>query len=119
MIPIAESISPLELGIADMKSFQEFLLEGVTIQGDFNGNMYIGSEKPQYQQETYSADIVWEGKLYRLEVEGEMLSKNELAEQIQGEYPGAIVQQVYPTEHSSSRIKSAKRYQPERLQWSD
>lgn len=104
-----------------MKSFQEFLSEGVTIQGDFNGNMYIGSEQPQpqQQQETYSADIVWEGKLYRLEMEGEMLSKNELAEQIQGEYPGAIVHQVYPGGQSSSRIKSAKRYQPEKLTWTD
>lgn len=118
MIQIAESISPYVLGIADMKSFQEFLSEGVTIQGDFNGNMYIGSEQTQ-QQETYSADIVWEGKLYRLEMEGEMIPKNKLAEQIQGEYPGAIVHQVYPSENSSSKIKSAKRYQPERLQWSD
>lgn len=102
-----------------MKNFKQFMSESVNISGDFNGNMYIGSEQPQHQQETYSADVVWEGKLYRLEMEGEMLSKNELAEQIQGEYPGAIVQQVYPAEQSFSRIKSAKRYQPEKLTWSD
>jgi hypothetical protein len=48
-----------------------------------------------------------------------MLSKNELAEQIQGEYPGAIVHNVYPSEVNTSRIKNAQRYQPERLSWSD
>ena len=46
------------------------------------------------------------------------MQKNEIAEQIQGEYPGAIVQNVYPGE-APSKIKSAKRYQPERLSWSD
>ena len=101
-----------------MKSFQEFLSEGVTIQGDFNGNMYIGSEQTQ-QQETYSADIVWEGKLYRLEMEGEMIPKNKLAEQIQGEYPGAIVHNIYPQANSSLKIKNSQRYQPERLTWTD
>ena len=46
--------------------------------------------------ESFLADILWEGKLYRIEVEGKMLNKNELAEQIQGEYPGAIVHNIYP-----------------------
>ena len=62
--------------------------------------------------------VVWEGKLYRLEIEGQMMQKNEIAEQIQDEYPGAIVHNVYPGE-APSKIKSAKRYQPERLNWSD
>ena len=46
------------------------------------------------------------------------MNKNEIAEQIQDEYPGAIVHNVYPGE-TSSKIKSVKRYQPERLNWSD
>ena len=57
--------------------------------------------------------------MYRLEVEGKMLSKNKLTEQIQGEYPGAIVHNVYPAQENTSRIKNAQRYQPERLSWSD
>jgi hypothetical protein len=48
-----------------------------------------------------------------------MLSKNELAEQIQGEYPGAIVHNVYPAQLNTSGVKTIQRYQPERLSWSD
>ena len=70
-------------------------------------------------KESFFADIVWEGKIYRLEVEGKMLSKNELAEQIQGEYPGAIVHNIYPFQENNSKIKNIQRYQPERLSWSD
>jgi hypothetical protein len=48
------------------------------------------------------------------------MSKNELAEQLQGEYPGAIVHNVYPSQSQSSlRIKNSQRYQPERLTWTD
>ena len=102
-----------------MKSFQKFLQESITINGDFNGTLNVGSSQPEQQQdESFSADIVWEGKIYRLEVEGSMMSRNELAEHIQGEYPGAVVQNVYPGS-SQSRIKSAQRYRPERLSWSD
>ena len=103
-----------------MKSFQEFLSESITINGDFNGTLNVGgSSQPEQAQESFFADVVWEGKMYRLEVEGAMLSKNELAEQIQGEYPGAIVHQIYPGQANTSRIKNAQRYQPERLSWSD
>ena len=101
-----------------MKSFKQFLTESITINGDFNGTLNVGGSQPEQAQESFFADIVWEGKLYRLEVEGKMLSKNELAEQIQGEYPGAIVHQIYPG-NSPSKIKNAQRYQPERLTWSD
>tara|TARA_A200000159_G_scaffold68457_3_gene63357 strand:+ start:14403 stop:14708 length:306 start_codon:yes stop_codon:yes gene_type:complete len=101
-----------------MKSFNEFLNESITINGDFNGTLNVGGSQPEQTQESFFADVVWEGKIYRLEVEGKMLSKNELAEQIQGEYPGAIVQNIYPGE-APSKIKSSKRYQPERLSWSD
>ena len=102
-----------------MKSFKQFLTESITINGDFNGTLNVGGSQPEQAQESFFADIVWEGKLYRLEVEGKMLSKNELAEQIQGEYPGAIVHQIYPGNSPSSKIKNAQRYQPERLTWSD
>ena len=102
-----------------MKSFQQFLSESITINGDFIGTLNVGASQPEQTQESFFADVMWEGKLYRLEIEGKMLSKNELAEQIQGEYPGAIVHNVYPSEVNTSRIKNAQRYQPERLSWSD
>ena len=101
-----------------MKSFQQFLSESITINGDFNGTLNVGGSQPEQAQESFFADVVWEGKIYRLEVEGKMLSKNELAEQIQGEYPGAMVQNIYPG-NSPSIIKSSQRYQPEKLSWSD
>jgi hypothetical protein len=104
-----------------MKSFKQFLSESINIAGDFNGNLYMNSpaQEPETPSESFFADVVWEGKMYRLEVEGTMISKNELAEQIQGEYPGAIVHQIYPGQVNTSRIKNAQRYQPERLSWSD
>ena len=102
-----------------MKNFKQFLSESITINGDFNGTLNVGSSQPEQASESFSADIVWEGKMYRLEVEGKMLSKNELAEQIQGEYPGAIVHNVYPAQLNTSGVKTIQRYQPERLSWSD
>ena len=102
-----------------MKSFNQFMSESVNISGDFNGNLYMNGSQPEEQTESFFADVVWEGKMYRLEVEGTMISKNELAEQIQGEYPGAIVHNIYPGQVNTSRIKSSQRYQPERLSWSD
>ena len=102
-----------------MKSFQQFLTESITINGDFNGTLNMGASQPEQTQESFFADVVWEGKMYRLEVEGKMLSKNELAEQIQGEYPGAIVHNIYPGQVNNSRIKNTQRYQPERLTWTD
>ena len=102
-----------------MKSFEQFLTESITINGDFNGTLNVAGSQPEPAQESYFADIVWEGKIYRLELEGQMPSKPELAEQIQGEYPGAMVQNIYPGQQNTSRIKNAQRYQPERLTWSD
>ena len=101
-----------------MKSFKEFISESITINGDFNGTLNVGSSQPEQAQESFFADVVWEGKIYRLEVEGSMMNKNELAEHIQGEYPGAIVHQIYPGVESN-RIKSSSRYHPEKLTWSD
>ena len=95
--------------------------ESITINGDFNGILNVGGSEPEQAQESYCADIVWEGKIYRMEFEGHMISKNDLAEALQGEYPGAIVHNVYPMseQKSSLKIKSTQRYQPERLTWGD
>ena len=104
-----------------MKSFKQFLSENINISGDFNGNLYVNSSDIQQDpvKESFIADVVWEGKLYRMEVEGIMMSKNELAEQLQSEYPGAIVHNVYPLTQNSVKIKSAQRYRPESLTWGD
>jgi hypothetical protein len=103
-----------------MKSFQQFISESITINGDFNGTLNVGSSsQPEQATESFFADVVWEGKLYRLEVEGNIMDKNSLAEQLQGEYPGAIVHNVYPITSNSLTIKNAQRYRPERLSWSD
>ena len=103
-----------------MKSFQQFLSESVNIAGDFNGNLYInGHENNEPVRESFLADVVWQGRLYRMEVEGKMMDKNALAEQLQGEYPGAIVHNIYPSTANSLKVKNAQRYRPERLSWSD
>ena len=104
-----------------MKSFKEFLSESINIAGDFNGNLYVNSSESQSEpvRESFLADIMWQGKLYRLEVEGKIMDKNSLTEHIQSEYPGAIVHNVYPISQSSVTVKSAQRYRPERLSWSD
>ena len=95
------------------------MTESVNIAGDFTGNLYINGSQPEQASESFYADVMWEGKLYRLEVEGSMMNKNELAEQLQGEYPGAIVHQIYPSTEKSLNIKSTQRYQPERMSWGD
>ncbi len=103
-----------------MKSFQQFLQESITINGDFNGTLNVGgSSQTEQTQESFFADIVWEGKIYRLEIEGSMMSKSELAENLLREYPGAIIHNIYPPTPSSLKIKSSQRYRPERLSWSD
>jgi hypothetical protein len=102
-----------------MKSFQQFISESITINGDFNGTLNVGSSQPEQTSESFFADVVWEGKLYRMEVEGKSMTRNELAEQLQGEYPGAIVHNIYPSQVNTLRIKNTQRYQPERLSWSE
>ena len=47
------------------------------------------------------------------------MNKSELTEHIQGEYPGAIVHNIYPDHIQPNKIKSSQRYQPERLTWGD
>ena len=104
-----------------MKSFQQFISESITINGDFNGTLNIGASQtePETASESFLADVVWQGKIYRMEVEGKMMSKNELAEQLQNQYPGAIVHNIYPLSENSLKVKSSQRYRPERLSWSD
>ena len=102
-----------------MKSFEQFLQESITINGDFNGTLNVGGSSPEQASESYIADVVWEGKIYRMEIEGKMPSKTELAENLQGEYPGAVVHNIYPATASPVNIKSSQRYRPERLSWSD
>ena len=87
-----------------MKSFKQFISESINIAGDFNGNLYMNSSQPEQARESFLADIVWEGKLYRMEIDGTMMSRNELAEQLQGQYPGAIVHNIYPISSNSLRL---------------
>ena len=107
-----------------MKSFKQFLSESVNISGDFNGNLYVNSSETQQPVgEQFVADIVWEGKLYRMELSSDKIpSRESLGEQIQGSYPGAVVHNIYPAQYNNNstlRITGIKRYQPERLTWTD
>ena len=106
-----------------MKSFKQFISESVNIAGDFSGNLYINSqpEQPHQVGESYVADIMWQGNLYRLEMvtKSGLPSKQELGEQLQNEYPGAIVHNIYPAEEKNYNIKNTKRYHPGKLEWID
>ena len=106
-----------------MKSFKQFISESVNISGDFNGNLYINSqpEQPQQVGEEYVADVMWNGNLYSLGLvtKSGVPSKQELGEQLQNEYPGAIVHQIYPIEQKNPNITNIKRYHPSKLEWID
>jgi hypothetical protein len=105
-----------------MKSFRQFISESVNISGDFNGNLYINSQpEPQQVGEEYSADVLWNGSLYRMELTTKtgVPSKQELGEQLQNEYPGAVVHQIYPVMEKNINIKNTQRYHPSKLEWID
>ena len=106
-----------------MKSYKQFISESVNISGDFTGNLYINSQQPEKQEvgEEYIADILWKGSLYRMEMmtKSGVPSNRELTEQLQGEYPGAVVQQIYPVSEKNFNIKNTKRYHPSKLEWID
>jgi hypothetical protein len=106
-----------------MKSFKQFISESVNISGDFNGNLYINSqpETPQQVGEEYVADVLWQGSLYRMELvtKSGIPSKRDLGEQLQGDYPGAVVHQIYPVTEKNFNIRNAKRYHPSKLEWID
>ena len=108
-----------------MKTFQQFLSESITIHGDFNGTLNVGSDPVQQEveeQNQYLADVVWMGSIYRMKLEKKeslrLPTNQELAEQLQGEYPGAIVQRIYPVESKPTvKIADIKRYHPGKLEW--
>jgi hypothetical protein len=106
-----------------MKSFKQFISESVNISGDFNGNLYINSqeESPQQVGEDYVADVLWNGNLYRMELVTKtgIPSKQSLGEQLQTQYPGAVVHQIYPVIEKNLNIKNAQRYHPSKLEWID
>jgi hypothetical protein len=105
-----------------MKSYRQFISESINIAGDFTGNLYVNSQ-PEMQQvgEEYVADVMWQGNLYRMQLvtKNGIPSKRDLGEELQGEYPGAIVHQIYPTEVKNINITSTKRYHPSKLEWID
>jgi len=106
-----------------MKSYKQFISESVNIAGDFNGTMIIGGESPQPQRvgEEFSADVLWQGSIYRIEMttENGIPTRNELAEHLQAEYPGIVVQQIYPMDNTTKPITvtNSKRYHPAKLDW--
>jgi hypothetical protein len=120
MIQIAESINHLELGIAKMKSYKQFISESVNISGDFNGTLNIHSQ-PTSQQvgEEFSVDFVWQGSIYRVDMisENGIPPKDKLTEQLQNEYPGAIIHNIYPGIQKNTNITKVSRYHPAKLEW--
>jgi len=100
-------------------------MENINVSGDFNGNLYIGgSQQPQQQVgESYTADVMWRGNLYRMDLTSiSAPTRESLGEEIQSEYPGAVVHNIYPANVSNNntmRITGVKRYQPERLTWGE
>ncbi len=116
-----------ERGTVDMKDFKDFIKESVTIHGDFNGTLNVGGDSvsPEQQVEEnyqYLADFVWMGSIYRVRLEQgntvRLPTNQELAEQLQSEYPGAIVQRVYPVEQKPTvKFGDVRRYHPGKLQW--
>ena len=103
-----------------MKSYKQFISESINISGDFNGNLYVNSQ-PESQQvgEEYIADITWNGSLYRMELVSKtgIPTKRDLGEQLQTQYPGAVVQQIYPATEQVLNIKNSQRYHPAKLEW--
>jgi len=99
-----------------MKNFKEFLSEGkITITIDTDD-----IETPK--NEEFGADVVWEGKLYRMDlstVRDSLPTEKELSEQLQKEYPGAMVQQIYPVseEKSDITVVNKKRFNASMQSW--
>ena len=94
-----------------MKSYKQFLSESINVSGDFNGNIYMG-QSPEAVEEKYTADMEWNGELYQIEMvyDGTIPERNQLTEMIQDEYPGAIVQNVYPVKRAGqSKVLTTKK----------
>lgn len=104
-----------------MKSFQEFLQESINIQNVETLIVNGSDSNTQSVGEEFSADVVYQGSIHRISMvtENGIPSRNQLAEYLQDEYPGAIVQQIYVKETSDKfiKIKDDKRYHPAKLDW--
>ena len=105
-----------------MKSFKQFLSESVNIAGDFNGNLYMNAPTQEQEEvgENFVADIFYQGSLQRLSfnTKSGIPTNQELAEHLQDQYPGAIVQRIYPVEPKPEvKIADVKRYHPGKLEW--
>jgi hypothetical protein len=104
-----------------MKKYKDFISESVTISGNASvGTIIIGGETtPQKVGEEFAADFVWQGSIYRVEMvtDSGIPTKDQLAEQLQGEYPGAIVHQIYPATPRNTNITKVNRYHPAKLEW--
>ena len=104
-----------------MKSFQEFLQESINIQNVETLIVNGSDSNTQSVGEEFSADVMYQGSIHRISMvtENGIPSRNQLAEYLQDEYPGAIVQQIYVKETSdkSIKIKDDKRYHPAKLDW--
>jgi hypothetical protein len=91
-----------------MKSYREFLSESVNIAGDFNGTLHVHSNGKTAEPvgETYSADIIYNGELFRIDIlsESGIPTHDELTWMLQEQYPGAMVQQIYPPQKPKVNI---------------
>jgi|LauGreDrversion4_2_1035121.scaffolds.fasta_scaffold00089_2 hypothetical protein len=108
-----------------MKTYKQFLSENVNISGNASvGTLIInGSDsQPTPVGEQFYADFMWEGNIYRIELVSDsnvLPSREKLGEQIQNEYPGAIVHNIYPLTptQNSYKVSEVKRYHPSKLEW--
>ena len=104
-----------------MKTYNQFLSESVNISGNASvGTIIVGNNPtPQRVGEEFSVDFVWNGNLYRVEMISEhgIPPKDKLTEQLQGEYPGAIIHNIYPLVEKNSNITKVNRYHPAKLEW--
>ena len=108
-----------------MKSYKQFISESVTVSGNASVGTIIvnGSDaQPTSVGEQFYADFMWEGNIYRIELtseSGNLPSREKLAEQLQNEYPGAMVHNIYPATPTQNpyRVSEVKRYHPSKLEW--
>jgi len=109
-----------------MKTYNEFISESVNISGNASIGTLIVNGSPEQESipvgEQFYADFVWEGNLYRIELNTDSIqlpTRDKLSEQLQGEYPGAIVHNIYPSTptQNSYKVSGLKRYHPSKLEW--
>jgi hypothetical protein len=109
-----------------MKTYKQFISENVNISGNASvGTLIINGSEEQASQpvgEQFYADFMWEGNIYRIELisdSNNLPSREKLAEQIQNEYPGAIVHNIYPALGTNNpyKVSDIKRYHPAKLDW--